>query len=80
MSDALPAVVRRIASDILGVPASQLTDDSSPDTIESWDSVQHLSLVMAFEQELGLQFEPEDMAKMRSIAAIVEMVRSKRGG
>lgn len=79
MNDSLSTEIRRIASDVLGVPAAQLTDASSPDSIENWDSVQHLSLVMALEQEFGLQFEPEDMERMRSIGAIETMVRAKRG-
>lgn len=69
--------VRQIISDVLGVPPGSLTPASSPDTIESWDSVQHLSLVMALESSLGVQFAPEDIEKMRSVGAIETLVASK---
>ena len=61
------------------MPASQLTEASSPDTIESWDSIQHLSIVLGLEQALGVQFDPEDIEKMRSVGALEAMVRAKRG-
>ena len=79
VNDQLSNEIRRIASDVLGVPAGQLTDASSPETVESWDSVAHLSLVLALEQAVNVQFDPEDIEKMRSVGSIETMVRSKRG-
>lgn len=78
MPDQLSTDIRRIVSDVLGVPAAQLTDASSPETIDSWDSIQHLSIVMALEQALGVQFDPDDIEKMRSVGRIEETVRRKR--
>ena len=45
-------------------------DDDSPSTIPEWDSLSHISLVMALEAEFGIQFEADDLASMTSIAAI----------
>jgi acyl carrier protein len=70
--------VRGVVSDVLGVPVSSVNADSSPQTIEAWDSVQHLSLVMALEQAIGVQFEPEEIDKMRSVAAIEALVAKKK--
>ena len=66
--------VRQIASDIFGVPADQITMESSPQTIENWDSMQHLNLVLALEEKFGLQFDPEDIEKMTSVGAVVALV------
>ena len=66
--------VRNIASDIFGVPASKITADSSPETIENWDSMQHLNLVLAVEEKFGVQLEPEDIEKMKNIGAVAELV------
>jgi acyl carrier protein len=69
--------VRGAAADILQAPAGQITLASSPVTIESWDSVQHLNLVLALEEKFGIQFEPEEMDKMNSIGEIVDLVDAK---
>lgn len=76
---AISQQVRSVMSDVLGVPASSLSAESSPQTIESWDSVQHLSLVMALEQAMGVQFEPEEIDKMRTVGAIEALVSKKKG-
>jgi acyl carrier protein len=79
MADTITEHVRRVVSDVLGVPSAQLTETSSPETIESWDSVQHLSIVLSIEQEFGIQLDPEDIEKARSVGALERLVRSKRG-
>jgi acyl carrier protein len=71
--------VRSIAADVLQVDRASLTSESSPQSIESWDSVQHLNLVLALEEQFGTQFEPEEMDGMKNIGAIAALVASKNG-
>jgi acyl carrier protein len=69
--------VRGIASDVFGVPADTITAESSPQSIESWDSMQHLNLVLAIEERFGVLFEPEEMEEMKNIGAAAGMVDKK---
>jgi acyl carrier protein len=71
--------VRGVAADVFEVSAEQITADSSPEVLENWDSVQHLNLVLALEQQFGIQLEPEEMDRMKTIGAFAELVRSKSG-
>ena len=77
MSTQLLERVRSIAADVLQVPTAQITQHSSTENVESWDSVHHLNLVLAFEQEFDLQFEPEEMDQMHSISHIVNVLENK---
>ncbi|MFY9673521.1 MAG: acyl carrier protein [Terriglobales bacterium] len=69
--------VRGIASDILGVEAAKLSADSSPDTVESWDSVQHLNLVLALEERFALQLAPEEIEQMKTLGATAKLIETK---
>jgi len=71
--------VLTIASDVLGVPAGQVTLDASPQSVANWDSVQHLNLVLAVEQAFDLTFEPEELDQMKSLRDVVALVQGKRG-
>jgi acyl carrier protein len=66
--------VRNVASDIFGIPVDKITADSSPETIENWDSMQHLNLVLALEEKFGVQLEPEDIEQMKNIGAVAALV------
>ena len=69
--------IRIMASDLFGVPAEHISAASSPDTIEAWDSIQHLNLVLALEEKFGLQLSPEEMEQMKSIGDVIKLVESK---
>jgi acyl carrier protein len=75
MSEQILHRVREIAGDVLEAP---VTAESSPGTVESWDSVRHLNLILALEDEYGFQFLPEEMDEAKSIGQIAQMVASKR--
>jgi acyl carrier protein len=66
--------VRSVASDIFGVPTDKITAESSPETIENWDSMQHLNLVLAVEEKFGVQLSPEDIEQMKNIGAVAKLV------
>ena len=78
MSDTTLDRVRQVASDVLGVPAGGLTPASSPETVEAWDSVQHLSIILELEQTFGVHFEPEEMETMKDIGSIAELIDTKQ--
>jgi acyl carrier protein len=66
--------VRNVASDIFGIPVDKIAAESSPETIENWDSMQHLNLVLAVEEKFGVQLEPEDIEQMKNIGAVAAVV------
>ena len=79
MNEAAFLRIRSIAADVLGVKAASLSPESGPENIESWDSVQHLSLILALEQQYDLQFEPEEVEGMKTLGAIADVVGRREG-
>jgi acyl carrier protein len=69
--------VQGIASDLFGVPADQITRESSTESVEAWDSTQHLNFVLALEEKFNIQFSPEEMEQMKNIGSTVKLVDNK---
>jgi len=67
--------IRSIVAAVLRVPADTLADTTSPDTVAGWDSLNHMQLVLALEEEFGVQFAVDDMEAMYDVGAIVATVR-----
>jgi acyl carrier protein len=59
------------------VPAASLSAASAPATIENWDSVQHLNLVLALEEKFSLQLSPEEIDQMKTLGATAQLIDSK---
>ena len=76
MNEEVLSRVCEIASDVL---QADVTADSSPETIESWDSVHHLNLVLALEEEYGCEFLPEEMDQAKTVGSLAVIVSGKRG-
>lgn len=80
MSSVFDERVRQIFADIFGVPLECILPESSPETIETWDSLQHLNLVLALEQEFEVQFSPEEIETLISPAKIAAIIADKTSG
>lgn len=79
MSQTVLDQVCEVAADVFSMPRSSLSSASSPETIESWDSVQHLNLVLALESRFGVSLDPEDIEKMKSLGAVEKVIGGKIG-
>ena len=66
-----------MASDLFGVPADRINAASSPTTLDTWDSIQHLNLVLALEEKFGLQLSPEEIEQMKNIGDTARLIESK---
>lgn len=55
-----------------------LTTDCSQQNCEKWDSLHHLNLIVELEEAFDLEFEPEEIAEMKSFAAVKKMIEEKR--
>ena len=69
--------VFKVVSQVMGVPIGELNDDSSPDTIEVWDSIKHMNLILALEEEFNVEFSEENILEMLSIQLIVEIMKER---
>jgi acyl carrier protein len=69
--------LRSLASDLFSLPVNSVTEISSPESIENWDSMQHLNLVLAVEEQFNIQLSPEEIEQMRSVGQIAQIVEQK---
>lgn len=69
--------VLTIAADVFETPESALAATSSPDTVSTWDSLRHLSFVVALEEGFGVQFSPEEIEQLLSIELTVALLEEK---
>ena len=62
--------LRQVMSAILRVDPAVLDEGSSMDTIETWDSMRHMQLVLALEDEFRVTIPDEDAANITSYPLI----------
>ena len=52
-------------------------DATTADDIEDWDSLEHINLINAIEQEFGIKFNMGQIVSMKNVGEMVTIIESK---
>lgn len=66
--NALPQAFLELAADVFGVGVEALAPETAFGSIEGWDSVNHLRLVMETEAKFGKPIPLEAVPELRTLA------------
>lgn len=73
--------LRSAFADLFGLDESEVTEDLTPDTVDLWDSLNHLRLVTALEEELGIKLTMAEIeSMMSSVGKMQEVIEQHVGG
>ena len=50
--------------------------DTTADDIEDWDSLEHINLIAAVEQEFGIKFSMGQVVSMKNVGEMVSIIES----
>lgn len=64
---------RTILAEALNVEAAAIDADASIMTLEAWDSLAHMRLIAAVEDDLAVQLEPDAIVSIASLADVVKI-------
>ena len=67
--------IKNVISNVFGIEQHLVSENSSPDTIESWTSLGHMNLVVALEEEFKVQFNDMQIIEMMNYSLIVCIVK-----
>jgi acyl carrier protein len=70
--------IKQVMSIILEVAIEDITDDSSQDTIGSWDSLKHLNLILALEEEFEISIPDEEVGNMINFRLIQLIINESK--
>jgi acyl carrier protein len=77
-TDGLDEKIRELFATLLQVPLDGIDDQTSPASLERWDSLQHMILVAGFEEEFGVDVDPEEAVEMyRDFATFKRILRQR---
>jgi acyl carrier protein len=79
MADSTESKVREIIINELGVEPEKVTLEASFVEDLGADSLDTVELVMAFEEEFGIEIPDEDAEKLQSVGDAVNYVKEKSG-
>lgn len=67
--------IKKVMSEVLGIDEASISDSTSPENVESWDSLKQMNIIVALEEEFGIELKDEDIIEMLNFKLINEIVK-----
>jgi acyl carrier protein len=62
--------LKQVLADVFGLDVSTIDETTSADTVEEWDSLKHLNLVLALEDQFNVTLTEEQTVQILSYPLI----------
>ena len=77
MGDKMSDRIKDTMAAVFELSVNDITDETSPDTVQLWDSLKHMQLVVALEEEFGIRLEDEEIVEMLNYSLIKHIISEK---
>ncbi len=71
------AQVRDIIADVLDEPDLKIDASTTAADVDSWDSFNHINIVVAVESRFGIKINTAEIEEVRNVGELVELVDKK---
>jgi acyl carrier protein len=69
--------VKNVMADILNLDPNSIDESTAQDGTASWDSLSHINLIVALEQEFQVSFDISEIESMLSFSDILDTLGKK---
>ena len=67
--------LKAILSKVLGIEEDKITDDTSPDNVEAWDSFNGLMIVSELESNFNVKFTMDEVTAVKRVKDIKDALK-----
>ena len=71
--------LKKLAAGLFRCDESELADDAGPGDVPGWDSLGHVALMAAIQQEFGVHVPVEDAIEVETLAELAEILERLSG-
>lgn len=69
--------LNEVFRDVFDDESIVVNDTTTSDDIEDWDSLEHINLIAAVEQEFGVKFNMGQVVTMKNVGEMVDIILSQ---
>lgn len=77
MEEKIYETLNEIFRDIFDDEDIVVTAETNSDSIEDWDSLEHINLVVAIEKAFDLKFSMDEVTGMKDVGEMVEIIKQR---
>lgn len=74
------ARIQSILRDVLDLEDLVVSRSTTAPAVEGWDSLAHINIIVAMEQDFGLKFALGELEELKNVGDMADLVRKKNAG
>jgi acyl carrier protein len=67
----------QLLADVLQIPVAQVKPELAMQHLDAWDSLKHMELIAALEQQLDIELSFDEIVAMRSVGDIRRVLNNR---
>lgn len=71
------ATLNEVFQDVFDDETIEVKDHTTSEDIEDWDSLEHINLIAAVEQEFGMKFSMGQVVTMKNVGEMADIILSQ---
>ena len=75
--DEVYETLNEVFRDVFDDPSITVDDSTTSDDVDGWDSLEHINLIAAIEQEFGVKFNMGQVVSMKNVGEMVDIIMSR---
>jgi acyl carrier protein len=69
--------LNRVFQEVFDDDEIKITEGTTADDIEDWDSLMHITLVVAIEKEFSIRLNAAEVGKLENVGAMLKLIEAK---
>ncbi len=69
--------LNNVFRDVFDDESIVVTDATTSNDIEDWDSLEHINLIVAVEQEFGIKFNMGEVTTMKNVGEMADIIEKR---
>ena len=75
--DEVYETLNEVFRDVFDDPSITVDDSTTSDDVDGWDSLEHINLIAAIEQDFGVKFNMGQVVSMKNVGEMVDIIMSQ---
>ena len=75
--DEIMEKLQGIFADVFGDENLKITEETSAEDIDAWDSLNNINILAAIQDEFGVIFEIDEIVEMKNVGEIITAIMKK---
>ena len=69
--------LNEVFRDVFDDTTIEVNANTTSSDIEDWDSLEHINLIVAIENEFGMKFNMNEVTTMKNVGEMVEIIKTR---